>query len=113
MSAKRGSVFISHGRNNDWMRIQLYIEKDLLVDTIELAQVANLGRTVLTKLEELSASCDYAVIVMTGDDTLADGSARARENVMHEIGYFQEKYGHNKVCIVHEDKLVYRAIWVT
>jgi predicted nucleotide-binding protein len=40
---------------------------------------------------------------MTGDDSDADGNARARENVMHEIGYFQGKFGLSRVCLLHED----------
>jgi predicted nucleotide-binding protein len=43
------------------------------------------------------------VIVMTGDDTDVDGNARARENVLHEIGYFQAKFGLSAVCLLHEE----------
>ena len=40
---------------------------------------------------------------MTGDDVISDGEIRARENVMHEIGFFQGKYGLEKVCLLHEE----------
>ncbi|AKJ28361.1 hypothetical protein AAW51_1670 [Caldimonas brevitalea] len=30
---------------------------------------------------------------LTGDDLDAGGAARARENVMHEIGFVQGRYG--------------------
>jgi predicted nucleotide-binding protein len=40
---------------------------------------------------------------MTAEDVTADGAARARENVIHEIGYFQAKYGLAKVCLLHEE----------
>ena len=96
-------VFVSHGRAGDWREVQAYIEKDLGLRTLELAQEANEGRTVLGKLEEFSIHCDSAVIVMTGDDIDAEGQARARENVVHEIGYFQAKYGRAKVCLLHEE----------
>ena len=39
---------------------------------------------------------------MTGDDMAADGEIRARENVMHEIGFFQGKYGLSNVVLLHE-----------
>ncbi len=40
---------------------------------------------------------------MTGDDVDASGNSRARENVVHEIGYFQAKYGLSGVCLLHEE----------
>lgn len=98
-------VFISHGRAADWREIQPYIEKDLGLDTLELAQQANLGRTILEKLRVEADKCDSAVIVMTGDDTDAGGQARARENVIHEIGYFQGRFGFERVILLHEDEV--------
>lgn len=96
-------VFISHGRAQDWKDVQSFIEKDLEIKTLELAQEANRGRTILQKLEEESSSCTFAVIVMTGDDEDSQGNPRARENVMHEIGFFQGKYGLSAVCLLHEE----------
>ena len=96
-------VFISHGRANDWREVQAYIERDVRLATLELAQEPNLGRTVLQKLEQEAAGCTSAVIVMTADDLGGDGSPRARENVIHEIGYFQAKYGLAHVCLLHEE----------
>ena len=96
-------VFISHGRSSDWREVQAYIERDIGLATLELAQEPNAGQTIIEKLENNAASCGSAVIVMTGDDIDADGQARARENVMHEIGFFQAKYGRSRVCLLHEE----------
>jgi len=96
-------VFIGHGRSQDWREVQAYIEKDLDIDTLELAQEPNRGRTIPQKLEEESNRCSCAVIVMTGDDDVDNGPPRARENVVHEIGYFQGKYGPANVCLLHEE----------
>lgn len=96
-------IFISHGSSKDWMQVQNYIEKDLELDTLELAQEPNKGRTVLQKLNEESDKCSYTVVVMTGDDIISEGEIRARENVMHEIGFFQGKYGLEKVCLLYEE----------
>lgn len=96
-------VFVSHGRALDWREVQAYIEKDIGLPTLELAQEPNQGRTILAKLWESSRQCDSAVIVMTGDDLDAAGQARARENVIHEIGFFQGKYGLDRVCLLHEE----------
>ena len=95
-------IFISHGRSEEWRKLQAYLEKDLEHNTLELAQEANLGRTVLQKLSEEAQKCSIAVIVMTGDDIPESGEVRARENVMHEIGFFQGYYGLNNVVLLHE-----------
>lgn len=96
-------VFISHGRSKDWYEVQAHIEKDLKLNTLELAQEPSIGQTVIEKLETNSDNCDSAVIVMSGDDADADGLVKVRENVMHEIGYFQGKYGRSRVVLLHEE----------
>lgn len=95
-------IFISHGRSQDWRTLQSHIEKVLKKDTLELAQEPNMGFTVLQKLDDASNRCGYAIIVMTGDDVHGE-EVRARENVMHEIGFFQGKYGLRNVILLHED----------
>ena len=99
----KNRIFISHGRPNDWYQVQSYIERDLGLKTMELAQEPSQGRTILEKLYQEAEKCDYAVIVMTGDDCDGEGNRRSRENVMHEIGYFQGKYGLSAVCLLHEE----------
>ena len=101
--AQERRIFISHGGSNDWREVQTFVEKDLGIPTLELAQQPNLGRTVLQKLLEESSRCSYAIVVMTGEDKTEDGQVRARENVMHEIGFFQGKFGLARVCLLHEE----------
>ena len=96
-------VFISHGSSSEWMKLQAFLERDLRIPTLELAQEPNLGRTVLQKLTEESDRCRFAVVVMTGDDQIEESAPRARENVMHEIGFFQGKYGLRNVSLLYEE----------
>lgn len=100
---KSKRIFLSHGKSSEWRKVQAYLEKDLEHSTLELAQEANLGRTILQKLYEEAKKCSIAVIIMTGDDLTDEGEIRARENVMHEIGYFQGFYGLNNVILLHEN----------
>lgn len=95
-------VFISHGHADDWLKVQAYIEKDVKLDTRELAQEANMGNTIIEKLFDNARLCDSAVIVMTGDDVAHENVAKVRENVMHEIGFFQGSYGRGHVILLHE-----------
>lgn len=99
---KPDRIFISHGHSNEWRKLQAYVEKDLEYKTLELAQEANLGRTVLQKLAEESQKCSVAIIVMSGDDKVTAEEIRVRENVMHEIGFFQGYYGLSNVILLHE-----------
>jgi len=96
-------VFISHGRSEDWRAVQAHIERDLRIPTLELAQEPNRGRTVLQKLSEESDRCNFAVIIMTGDDQIPGDAPRARQNVMHEIGFFQGKFGLPNACLLYEE----------
>jgi predicted nucleotide-binding protein len=96
-------VFISHGRSEEWREVQAHIERDLKIPSLELAQEPNRGRTVLQKLTEESDRCSYAVVVMTGDDEVPGDSPRARQNVLHEIGFFQGKFGLPSICLLYEE----------
>lgn len=96
-------VFITHGNTDEWRKVQSYIERDIGLKTIELAQEVNAGQTIIEKLFANANRCDCAVIVWTGDDKDSNGVARARENVMHEMGFFQGKYGRGRVILLHED----------
>ncbi len=96
-------TFISHGRSKDWYEVQAHLERDLLLKTMELAQEPSKGQTIVEKLEINSDQCDSAVIVMSGDDADDGGQIRVRENVMHEIGFFQAKYGRHRVILLHEE----------
>jgi predicted nucleotide-binding protein len=97
-------VFVSHGTSTLWLEVQRFIEKNahLKLDVVELAEEPSKGLTIGEKLDTVSGQCSYAVIVMTADDLVADG-ARIRENVMHEIGFFQGRYGTNRVCLIREE----------
>jgi predicted nucleotide-binding protein len=96
-------VFISHGRSKDWYEVQQHIERDLGLKSMELAQEPSRGQTVIEKLVANTNACDSAVIVMSGDDVDDEGKLRVRENVMHEIGYFQGAYGRSRVVLLHEE----------
>ena len=97
-------VFVSHGHDPVWHAVQQFIEKECQpkLPTLELAHEASKGRTVIEKLDGESQNCSYAVILMTGEDIAGD-EMRARENVIHEIGFFQGRYGRDRVCLLHEE----------
>jgi len=98
-------IFISHGRSSLWNDVERFVRTQLEVDVVILKDQVNRGRTVIEKLEEETDECHYAIIVMTGEDEQADGSVRARQNVVHEIGFFQGKFGRENVLVLRQESV--------
>ena len=101
---KRNGIFISHG-HNELLKLKLkdFVENRLKRKAVVLAEEASAGMTVVEKLERVSRECSSAIILMTGDDKLRDGGVRARQNVIHELGFFQGRYGRDKVILLVEE----------
>lgn len=103
------AVFITHGRSEDWRHLKSFIENDvgIALRAIELAEQPHSGCAYIgEKLEKYANQCACAVILMSGDDKTFDPDdkveTRARENVIHEIGYFQACLGSDRVILLKE-----------
>lgn len=96
-------IFISYG-HNELLKFKLkeFIRERLKRDIVILDELPNNGLTIVEKLEKASSSCNSAIVLLTKDDELKDGGMRARQNVIHEVGFFQGKYGRNKVILLCE-----------
>jgi predicted nucleotide-binding protein len=55
------------------------------------------------RLAEMLNEAAFAFLLMTAEDELADGSKRARENVVHEVGLFQGRLGFKRAIVVLEE----------
>lgn len=99
----KNHIFISHG-HNELLKLKLkdFLQSRLGQTPIVLAEQPNRGLTVVEKLERVSQKCCFAIVLMTSDDQQKDGGVRARQNVIHEIGFFQGKYGRNNVVLLAE-----------
>jgi predicted nucleotide-binding protein len=84
------------------VKLQDFLHRRLGQSPIILAEQPSRGLTVVEKLERVSEMCSFAVILMTKDDQQVDGGLRARQNVIHEIGFFQGKYGRKNVVLLAE-----------
>jgi len=97
------NIFISHGHNELLkLRLKDFIATRLNQIPVVLSEQPSQGLTVVEKLERVSEKCCFAVVLMTRDDELRGNGARARQNVVHEIGFFQGKYGRNRVVLLAE-----------
>jgi DNA-binding NarL/FixJ family response regulator len=96
-------IFLSHG-HNELLKLKLkdFLQNSLGQKPVILADQPSRGLTIVEKLERVSEECWFAVILMTKDDEQNDGGVRARQNVVHEIGFFQGKYGRKNVVLLAE-----------
>jgi CheY-like chemotaxis protein len=100
---KRRRVFLSHGHNELLLlRLKNFLATSLKLDTVVLKELPSRGLTVVEKLERASEKCSFAVILLTRDDEQHDGALRARQNVIHELGFCQGKYGRQNVVLLAE-----------
>jgi predicted nucleotide-binding protein len=61
------------------------------------------GVTTTARLSELLDAAAFALLVMTAEDEQVDGSVRARENVVHEVGLFQGRLGFSRAIVLLEE----------
>jgi len=96
-------VVIGHGRSGQWRVLNDFLRErlNLLVD--EFNRVPPAGYSNTQRLDEMAASGVFAFLVMTAEDELADGTQHARLNVVHEVGYFQAKFGWPRAIVLLEE----------
>ncbi len=95
-------VFIGHGGDGQWQ----YLERTLRAQGYEVENFEaddRAGYHTLVVIEKIIRSSAVALIVMTGEDSMADGSLRARENVVHEVGFAQGILGIENTIILLEE----------
>lgn len=100
-------VFVVHG-HDDWAKESVArLINSVGLSAVVLHEQVNLNRTIIEKLE-VHSSVYFAVVILTPDDVgwpASDSSkaqARARQNVIFELGYFIGKLGREKVCALYK-----------
>lgn len=96
-------VFISHG-HNELLKLKLknFIAERLGFQPIILAEQPDNGLTIIEKLEKYGKDCDFALIILTADDQALGGGVRARQNVIHELGFFHGILGRDRVLLLKQ-----------
>ncbi|MBW0004225.1 MAG: nucleotide-binding protein [Hyphomicrobiales bacterium] len=94
-------VFIVHGHDEGSRESVARFLGQLKFEPIILHEQADQGRTIIEKIEAHS-DVGFAVILLTPDDvgSVQGGElqARARQNVLLELGYFVGRLGRSRVC---------------
>lgn len=98
-------IFIGHGRSKLWARLKMYLQDDLSLATITYESESRIGESIVPILEKMLDQATFAVLVLTAEDETAEGFRRARQNVIHEAGLFQERLGFKKAVILRQEGL--------
>lgn len=102
-SSGEGYVFIGHGRNKIWARLQIFLKEDLNLKTLTFEDESRTSETIINILDDFLNKTSVAILIMTAEDDTADGKIRARQNVIHEAGLFQGRLGFDKVVILKQE----------
>lgn len=106
-------VFLVHGHDHGTRDQVARFLESLDFELIILEDQPNRNRTIIEKFEGHS-DVTFAVVLLTPDDegrsnrnkaSGIEAVARARQNVILELGYFIGKLGRNRVCALAKDSV--------
>ena len=95
-------IFIGHGASPQWRDLKDHLQDQHGYEIVSYETGSRAGHTIRDIIAEVLANSSFAVLVMTGEDHMEDGSVRARQNVIHEIGLFQGRLGFSKAVVLKE-----------
>jgi predicted nucleotide-binding protein len=100
-------IFIVHGHNDLVKQTIARTLSKLGLEPIILHERPDGGKTIIEKFEQNISNIGFAIILLTNDDEgkakiETDYKARARQNVIFEMGYFIGKLGRDRVFLLLE-----------
>ncbi|MEV7572635.1 nucleotide-binding protein [Pseudarthrobacter sp. NPDC089323] len=96
-------IFIGHGRSHDWRDLKDALQDHHGYDVETFESRPRAGYTIPDVIEGMACGNALALMVLTPEDEQLDGSVRARENVVHEVGYFQGKLGSKRAILLMQE----------
>lgn len=108
-SLDKTRIFIVHGHDGELKQAIARIIEKQGIEPIILSEQANLGLTIIEKLERYG-NVGGAICLFTSDDKGKGNSekgykSRARQNVVLETGYFWGKLGRKNIVIVSDNSI--------
>lgn len=102
----RPAIVIGHGRDPSWRDLLEHLrdKQNFEVEAFETEERA--GHTIPDVIKQLGSHANLAILVLTGEDEMKDGSKHPRLNVIQELGKFQEHFGNNKTIILAEKDVI-------
>jgi predicted nucleotide-binding protein len=106
----KSKVFVVHGHDDGAKEgVARFLEK-LDLKAIILQEQPNRGRTIIEKFVDYAREVGFAVVLLTPDDlrggaTDESQTARARQNVIFELGYFVGSLGRGRACLLRKGEV--------
>lgn len=96
-------VFIVHGRDSEALHDLRNLLLTLKVEPIILRDEDQSSLTLIEKFEQRASQADFAIILLTPDDQARGDEllARARQNVVFEMGWFFSRLGRDGTLLLH------------
>lgn len=100
-------VFIAFGHDPAaHLELEKFL-KSLGLEPVLLADMDDLGLTIIEKFEHYAKLCDFAFVIFSPDDqqlSNLNGTDRwrARQNVILELGWFMNHLGRRRVVILNK-----------
>lgn len=109
---KLHKVFIVHGHDLEARDEVKRIVWEHGAEPVVLVEQRNGGDTVIEKFERHAREADFAIVILTPCDLYAQDikdpkldRARARQNVIFEMGWFFSRLGRDATLLVHKGNL--------
>lgn len=96
-------IFIGHGSSLQWRDLKDHLHEQHGYEIIAYETGSRAGHTIRDVISEMLEKSSFAILVMTGEEHMEDGTITARQNVIHEIGLFQGKLGFTKAIVLKEE----------
>ena len=95
-------IFIGHGGSTQWRELKDHLQDQHDLDVIAYETGSRAGHAVRDIIVKMLDESSFAILVMTGEDIMENGSVRPRQNVIHELGLFQGRLGFEKAIVLLE-----------
>jgi predicted nucleotide-binding protein len=106
----RRKVFVVHGHDEAAREAMARFLEKIELEAIILHEQPDKGLTIIEKFEEYASQVSFTVVLLTPDDLGGAASApaqlaRARQNVIFELGYFVGKLGRGRACLLRKGEV--------
>ena len=104
---KNFNIFIGHGHHLLWARIALHLIEEYQIKSIYYESECRTGISIDSTINDFinNDNIKFAILTLMKEDETTDGSKRARQNVIHELGLFRDKLGPKRVAMIVEKGL--------
>jgi predicted nucleotide-binding protein len=99
------TIFIGHGRSLQWRELKDHLQEKHEYRVVAYETGARAGHTIRDILVDMLEKSSFALLVMTAEDETSEGLMRARQNVVHEAGLFQGRFGFSRALMLLEKDL--------